>query len=74
MVHILASFVFTLVAVAALGLTALMLLQEQDKIMAALGLSIEPAQRTARRHVRVRTAGRWQAASATTARPWRAAA
>jgi hypothetical protein len=74
MVHFLASLAFTFVAVAALGLTALMLLQEQDKIMIALGLSIEPAPRAAHRPVRVRTAGRWQAASATAARPWRAAA
>lgn len=74
MVHILASLAFTLVAVSAFGLTAFMLLQDQDKIMAALGLSIEAAPRTAHRPVRVRTAGRWQAASATAARPWRAAA
>jgi hypothetical protein len=74
MVHILASLAFTLVALSALGLTAFMLLQDQDKIMAALGLSIEPAQPATRRRVRVRTAGRWQAASATAARPWRAAA
>ena len=74
MVHILASLAFTLVAIVALGLIALMLLQDQDKIKAALGLSIEPAQRTTRHPVRVRTAGRWQAASATAARPWRAAA
>ena len=74
MVHILASLAFTLVAVAALGLTVFMLLQDQDKIMAALGLSIDPAPRTVHRPVRVRTAGRWQAASATAARPWRAAA
>lgn len=74
MIHILASLAFSLVAVAALGLIAFMLLQDQDKIMTALGFSIEPAQRTARHRVRVRTAGRWQAASATAARPWRAAA
>ncbi|MBA2935692.1 hypothetical protein HZF05_16535 [Sphingomonas sp. CGMCC 1.13654] len=74
MVHVLASLAFTLVAVAGLGLIALMLLQEQDKIMTALGLSVEPTRRTAHRPVRVRTAGRWQAASAMAARPWRAAA
>jgi hypothetical protein len=51
-----------------------MLMQDQDRIMAALGLSIDPAPRPAHRPVRVRTAGRWQAASATVARPWRAAA
>ncbi|PXA83768.1 hypothetical protein DMC47_42540 [Nostoc sp. 3335mG] len=74
MVHILASLAFTLVAFAALGLTAFMLLQDQDKIMTALGLSIDPAPRAVHRPVRVRTAGRWQAASATAARPWRAVA
>jgi hypothetical protein len=74
MVHIIASLAFTLVAVTALGLIALMLLQDQDKIMTALGLSTEPARRATGRRVRVRTAGRWQAASATAARPWRAAA
>jgi len=74
MIHILASLAFSLVVVAALGLIAFMLLQDQDKIMTALGFSIEPAQRTTRHRVRVRTAGRWQAASATAARPWRAAA
>jgi hypothetical protein len=51
-----------------------MLLQDQNKIMTALGLSVDPAPRTTHRPVRVRTAGRWQAASATAARPWRAAA
>lgn len=74
MVHILASLAFTLVAFTTIGLTAFMLLRDQDKIMSALGLSIEPARRTVHRPVRVRTAGRWQAASATAARPSRAAA
>jgi len=72
MVHILASLAFTLVAFAGLGLTALMLLQDQDKIMTALGLHVRLARTTARRPVRVRTAGRWQ--SATAAPSWRAAA
>jgi hypothetical protein len=71
MVHILASLAFTLVAIAMFGLTAFMLLRDQDKIMTALGLAIEPAPRATHRRVRVRTAGRWQSA---TARPWRAAA
>ncbi|MDH7637999.1 hypothetical protein [Sphingomonas oryzagri] len=74
MVHVLASLAFTLVAFGALGLTVFLLMQDQDKIMAALGLSIDPAPRPAHRPVRVRTAGRWQAASATAARPWSAAA
>lgn len=74
MVHILASLAFTLVAIGAFGLTAFMLLQDQDRIMTALGLSIDRAPRTTHRPVRVRTTGRWQAASATAARPWRAAA
>lgn len=74
MVHILASLAFTLVAFATLGLIAFMLLQDQVKIMTALGLAAEPAPRATGRRVRVRTAGRWQAASAMAARPWRAAA
>jgi len=72
MVHILASLAFTLVAFTTLGLMAFMLLRDQDRIMTALGLSIEPAPRTAPRRVRVRMAGRWQAVSAP--QPWRAAA
>ena len=74
MVHVLASLLFTLTAVVAFGLTAFMLLRDQEKIMAALGVTIEPAPRAVSRRVRVRVAGRWQAASATAARPWRAAA
>jgi hypothetical protein len=75
MVHVLASLAFTMIAVAAFGLVALMLLRDQDKVMTALGLQAGSAARVAhRRPVRVRTAGRWQAASATVARPWRAVA
>lgn len=74
MVHILASLLFMLTAFAAIGLTAFMLLRDQQKIMAALGVAIETAPRTAHHRVRVRVAGRWQAASATVARPCRAAA
>lgn len=74
MVHILASIAFTLVALGMVTLIAFMLLMEQDKIMTALGLAREHARPVARHPVRIRTAGRWQAASATMARPWRAAA
>lgn len=74
MVHILASLAFALVAIGALGLIAFMLLQDQDKIMAALGLGRESVQRAPRRPVRVRAAGRWQPVSATAAGSWRAAA
>lgn len=73
MVHVLASIAFTLIAIAAIGLTAFMLLQDQDRIMAALGMSRNPARHATRRPVRVRTAGRWQAAARAT-RPQRAAA
>jgi hypothetical protein len=74
MVHILASFAFTLVAVATLGLTVLMLLQDQDKIMTAIGLRMEPVRRTTHRRIRVRTAGRWQVAAPAEAHPRRVAA
>jgi hypothetical protein len=73
-IHILASVAFSMIAFGSLALIAFMLLRDQDKIMAALGFQPVMAPRVARRPVRVRAATRWQAASATTARPRRAAA
>jgi hypothetical protein len=74
MIHLLATFAFLFVTVGACTLIAATLMQEQDKIFMALGLRAEPARLAPRHLVRVRVAGRWQAASAMTARPWRAAA
>ena len=74
MVHILASIAFTMVALGMFALIAFMLLAEQDKIMTALGVDRETARPIVRRPVRVRTAGRWQAAPVRAVSPQRAAA
>jgi hypothetical protein len=74
MVHVLASVAFTLVAFGSFALTALMLATARAEILQALGIVSAPIRTTQRRPVRVRSAGRWQAASsAATFRP-RAAA
>ncbi len=74
MVHILASIAFSFLALGMFALIAFMLLADQDKIMTALGIQPAAIRHPAARRVRVRTAGRWQAASVQASRPRRAAA
>ncbi len=74
MVHVLASFGFSLVALATLSFIVLMLAASRDAILAALGVGQADTAHTPRHPVRVRSAGRWQAMPAATAQPQRAAA
>lgn len=63
MVHVLASIAFTLVAFGSSALTAMMIATARGEILQALGITTAPVATTQRRPVRVRSAGRWQAAS-----------
>ena len=74
MVHIFASIAFTLVALGSFGLIVSLLMQEQAKVLAALGVQQEAARQEPRHPVRIRTVGRWQMASAQSPRPTRVAA
>jgi hypothetical protein len=72
MLHIIASLSFTVIALGASALVVAMVLDAKDAILTALGVRSNPLPRIARRSVRVRAVGRWQAASAP--QSWRAAA
>jgi len=74
MVHILASIGFSLVAIASMTLVVVMLAASREAIVQALGVGRAPLEHSPRHPVRVRTAGRWQAAQSATAQPQRAAA
>lgn len=74
MVHILASAAFTLVALGSFGLIVSLLMQEQAKILAALGVQREALRQEPRHPVRVRAVGRRQMATAQSPRSTRAAA
>jgi len=74
MVHVLASIGFSLVALATLSFILLMLAASRDAILQALGAEMAPMAHAPRHVVRVRTAGRWQAAQTVAAQPKRAAA
>ena len=74
MTHILASVGFSVIAIATFAFVMLMLVASRDAIMLALG--VDRAARTVTPHhpVRVRSAGRWQAAQVVAASQRRAAA
>ncbi len=75
MVHVFASLAFTLVALGSFALVAFMLLAEQGKILAALGMKQSSAPIATRQYsVRVKTAGRWQSVPAQLVHQQRAAA
>lgn len=63
MAHILAEMFFFVVAFGSVALIALMLFEARTSILLALGIEPKPVEIVTRHPVRVRAAGRWQAAA-----------